>query len=68
MSSIGRELQLALQSALREALHRRHSDLTVEHLLYALAHDPRGTEILQHCGANLDGLKTALRRFFLGNG
>ncbi len=64
MSSIGRELQLALQSALREALHRRHSDLTVEHLLYALAHDPRGTEILQHCGANLDGLKTALRRFF----
>jgi ATP-dependent Clp protease ATP-binding subunit ClpA len=64
MSSIGRELQLALQSALREALHRRHSDLTVEHLLYALLHDPRGTEILQNCGANLDQLKTALRRFF----
>jgi ATP-dependent Clp protease ATP-binding subunit ClpA len=64
MSSIGRELQLALQSALREALHRRHSDLTVEHLLYALAHDPRGTEILRHCGANLDQLKAALLRFF----
>ena len=39
MSEINRELQLTLQAALREAVRRRHAYLTVEHLLYALAHD-----------------------------
>ena len=36
MSQIGRELQLSLQAAFREAHHRRHAYLTVEHLLFAL--------------------------------
>ncbi len=64
MSSIGRELQLALQAAFREAVQRGHADLTVEHLLFALLHDPRGSEVLRHCGADLDALKGALQRFF----
>ena len=36
MSQIGRELQLTLQAAFREAAARRHAYVTVEHLLYAL--------------------------------
>ncbi|MEB2346488.1 MAG: ATP-dependent Clp protease ATP-binding subunit ClpA [Deltaproteobacteria bacterium] len=61
---MGRELQLTLQAAYREALARRHADLTVEHLLYALLHDTRGVEVLRHCGADVPALKRALQRFF----
>jgi ATP-dependent Clp protease ATP-binding subunit ClpA len=64
MSRIGRELQLTLQAAYREAVVRRHAYLTIEHLLYALCHDRLGAEILQHSGAQLEPLKRALERFF----
>jgi ATP-dependent Clp protease ATP-binding subunit ClpA len=64
VGEIGRELQLTLQAAYREALHRRHADLTVEHLLYALLHDTRGADVLRHCGVDVPRLKQALQRFF----
>ncbi len=63
MSEFGRELHLTLQAALREAVVRRNPYLTVEHLLYALAHDKRGEEILAHAGAHLPALKAALEKF-----
>ncbi len=63
MSRINRELQLTIQSAVREAVARRHAYLTVEHLLYALLHDERGLEVLRHCGADLPRLKQGLERF-----
>jgi ATP-dependent Clp protease ATP-binding subunit ClpA len=63
MSEIGRELHLTLQAALREAITRRNPYLTVEHLLYALAHDQRGEEILVHSGAHVPALKAALEKF-----
>ena len=43
-------LEMVLSVAYREALSRRHAHLTLEHLLYAIAHDPAGEEILQACG------------------
>ncbi|MDJ0866751.1 MAG: ATP-dependent Clp protease ATP-binding subunit ClpA [Myxococcota bacterium] len=64
MSRIGRELQLTLQAAFREAVERRHAYLTVEHLLFALLHDERGREVLRHTGADVNALKQALLRFF----
>jgi ATP-dependent Clp protease ATP-binding subunit ClpA len=64
MSEISRELHLMLQAALREAVMRRHAYVTVEHLLYALIHDGRGAEVLQHSGADLTRLKAALERYF----
>jgi len=63
MSEIGRELHLTLQAALREAVVRRNPYLTVEHLLYALAHEQRGEEILVHAGAHVPALKAALEKF-----
>ena len=41
-----KELQVSLNLAVREAQRRRHEFLTLEHLLFALLHDPRGEEIL----------------------
>jgi ATP-dependent Clp protease ATP-binding subunit ClpA len=64
MSHIGRELQLTLQAAFREAVARRHAYVTVEHLLYALLHDDHGVEILRHSGAEIQPLVEALDRFF----
>jgi ATP-dependent Clp protease ATP-binding subunit ClpA len=46
-------LEMVLNVAVREALTRHHAHLTLEHLLYAVAHDPLGEEILKACGANL---------------
>jgi ATP-dependent Clp protease ATP-binding subunit ClpA len=65
MTEIGRELQLTLKAAFREAAVRRHAYVTVEHLLYAVLHDERGVEILQHSGANVRPLIDALDRFFM---
>ena len=46
-------LEVVLHIAFREAVSRRHAYLTLEHLLYALAHDPDGERILGACGADL---------------
>ena len=39
-------VEVVLHIAFREAVSRRHAYLTLEHLLYALAHDPDGERIL----------------------
>jgi len=64
MSRIGRELQITLRTAYREAVSRRHSHLTVEHLLYALIHTDEGADALTHAGADVDRLRGELERFF----
>jgi ATP-dependent Clp protease ATP-binding subunit ClpA len=55
-------LEMVLNVAVREALSRRHAHLTLEHLLYALANDPSGEEILRACGVDLDRLRADLKR------
>ena len=55
-------LELILNVAYREAASRRSTHLTLEHLLYALAHDPEGERILAACGADLPGLTPNTRR------
>jgi ATP-dependent Clp protease ATP-binding subunit ClpA len=53
-------LELILTIAHREAGSRRHSHLTLEHLLYALAHDPEGEQILAAVGVDLQQLRIDL--------
>jgi ATP-dependent Clp protease ATP-binding subunit ClpA len=55
---------MTIQAAVREAVERRHPYLTVEHLLYALALDDAGAEVLRHSGVDLPRLTSALQRFF----
>ena len=55
-------LEIVLTIAHREAASRRHTHLTLEHLLYALAHDPDGEAILAACGVNLPKLRQELDR------
>jgi ATP-dependent Clp protease ATP-binding subunit ClpA len=56
-------LERVLNVAAREALARRHADLTLEHLLFAAAHDPLGEEILTASGADVMRLKKELDQF-----
>ena len=53
-------LELILNVAYREATSRRHTHLTLEHLLYALAHDAEAERILAACGADLRALRRTL--------
>ena len=56
-------LEIVLTIAYREAVSRRHAYLTLEHLLYALAHDPDGERILGACGADLPRLRRELNAY-----
>jgi ATP-dependent Clp protease ATP-binding subunit ClpA len=56
-------LEIVLTVAYREATARKHTDLTLEHLLYALAHDPDGERILAACGADLPLLRRDLDKY-----
>jgi ATP-dependent Clp protease ATP-binding subunit ClpA len=56
-------LEVVLTIAYREAVSRRHAYLTLEHLLFALAHDREGERILTGCGADLPKLRKALDEY-----
>jgi ATP-dependent Clp protease ATP-binding subunit ClpA len=56
-------LEIVLTVAYREATSRRHTHLTLEHLLYALAHDQDGERILAACGADLPQFRRDLDRY-----
>jgi ATP-dependent Clp protease ATP-binding subunit ClpA len=57
---VSRELEMVFNMALREAKRHRHDLISLEHLLWAMLHDPLAKEILVHCGADLDALKAGL--------
>ncbi len=58
-----RELQQTLRRALELSLEFRHEFLLLEHLLRAMLDDPRASEILQACGAEIDPLRQSLDKF-----
>ena len=60
---ITRELQATLNTAVEEALSRRHEFVTLEHLLLALLADRTARDVLTHCGADLKGLHAELEKF-----
>jgi ATP-dependent Clp protease ATP-binding subunit ClpA len=64
MSQINRELRMTIEGALHEAQQLRHAYVTVEHLLYALAHDEKGLEVLRAVGVRPSALKRDLLAFF----
>jgi ATP-dependent Clp protease ATP-binding subunit ClpA len=56
-------VELVLTIAYREAVSRRHAYVTLEHLLYALAHDNDGERILAACGVDLPRLRRELDQY-----
>ena len=60
---LNRELEETLSSAFRDALHRRHEFMTVEHLLLALLDNRQAAEVLHACGVDFERLREQLKRF-----
>jgi len=56
-------VEMVLTVAYREAQSRRHAHLTLEHLLYAIAHDPSGEEVLAASGGDVSRLRAELKRY-----
>ncbi len=56
-------VEMLLHVSYREAVSRRHAHLTLEHLLYVMAHDLEGEKILVACGADIARLRRELDAF-----
>ena len=61
---LSKEVELAVRLALSDAHERGHEFATVEHLLFALLHDDDTLDVLRHCGADVDSLKSNFKSFF----
>ena len=62
---ITKELQNTLLSALAEARQRRHEYLCLEHLLFSVAEEKTGSQILRACGADPAQLRRDLEGFLV---
>lgn len=61
---INKELSATLGLAVREAKKRRHEYVAVEHILFAILHEPTGIEIIEACGGDIENLKAEMETFF----
>jgi len=61
---LSKGLEAVLTNAFHEVRRRRHEYLTLEHLLFAMIHEPVGSNILDACGANVERLRGQLEGFF----
>ena len=57
-------LKVCLGLAVDTAKQYRHEYLTVEHLLYAMLHDPDTNDVIYYCGGEIEELKEKLSKFF----
>jgi len=58
------EVQLVVDTAIREAILRRHEYITVEHLLYSILQHEQGAEIILYCEGDVSQLLSELTHFF----
>lgn len=61
--TIAKELQIAFNAAVQEALKRRHDLVSLEHLLLGMLRDPYTLDILRACGAEVRELRRGLEEF-----
>ena len=64
---ISEELEVSLHLAFVEARTARHEFITVEHLLLSLLDNAAAAEVLRACSADIDALRTELRKFITEN-
>ncbi|CAN2046221.1 ATP-dependent Clp protease ATP-binding subunit ClpA [Candidatus Magnetomoraceae bacterium gMMP-1] len=61
---INKDLELTLGVAVKLARELRHEYVCVEHMLFAVLHDPMGIDIINNCNGNISNIKNNLREFF----
>jgi len=65
--TLTKELETTLMLALEEARRRKHEYLLLEHVLYAMTVERKGSALLKACGADPKALAKALEAFFKEN-
>ena len=60
---LSEELQISVNLSMTEAARRSHEFVAVEHLLFALLHDPATAEVITACGGNTAELIEELEVF-----
>ena len=60
---ISPEVQVAIELAQHEAYSRRHGICTLEHLLFALLHDPDTSRIVRRSGGDVDRIKHQVHEY-----
>lgn len=63
---LGDDLRFALGMAVERARKDRHEFLTLEHLLYALLHEPRAAEIIEACGGDMAVVEAGVEEVLAG--
>ncbi|MDP7396476.1 MAG: ATP-dependent Clp protease ATP-binding subunit ClpA [Lentisphaeria bacterium] len=61
---LSNELRITFGLAVNTARRYRHEYLMLEHVLFALLHDPDSREAIYECGGDVDSLKERLVEFF----
>ena len=61
---LSNELRITFGLAVNTARRYRHEYLMLEHVLFALLHDPDSREAIYECGGHVDSLKERLVEFF----
>lgn len=54
---LSQDLQISVNVALSDAARRGHEFAGLEHLLFALLHDPGTAKVIKRCGGNITALK-----------
>ncbi len=60
---LSKDLEVTLNLAFKEARSKRHEYMTVEHLLLALLDNDAASDVLRHCGVDLNRLRRELIDF-----
>lgn len=61
---ISKGLSAILSYAVKEARKRRHEYVCIEHILYAIANDSVGIELIETCGGDVESIQNELEAFF----
>ena len=60
---LSRELEVSLNLAFKDARHKRHELMSVEHLLLSLLDNTSAVSVLGACGADIKKLRAELEEF-----
>ena len=60
---LSKELEISLIAAVRDAQNRKHEYVTLEHVFFAILHDPKTVDVIVECGGNIDDLKSQVDHY-----
>ncbi|MBT4287931.1 MAG: hypothetical protein HOD92_11385, partial [Deltaproteobacteria bacterium] len=60
---LSKELEISLIAAVRDAQNRKHEYVTLEHVFFAILHDPKTVEVIVECGGDIEDLRSQVDHY-----